>query len=61
MGQKMRFGMVGNTEKKCANYEQLLRAGFSCFQGQKDIKKIYCSTKKLPNITFIYFFGSNML
>ncbi len=31
------FGPVGNTEKKSAwaDYEQLFRAVFSCFQGQK--------------------------
>ena len=30
------FGPVGNTEKKIgADYEHLLRAVFSCFQGQK--------------------------
>ena len=32
------FGPVGNTEKKKkigADYEQLLKAVFSCFQGQK--------------------------
>ena len=31
------FGPIGNTEKKStwANYEQLFRAVFSCFQGQK--------------------------
>ena len=31
------FGPVGNTEKNqfWADYEQLLRAVFSCFQGQK--------------------------
>ena len=35
------FGPVGYTEKKFwADYEQLLRPGFSCFHGQK-IKKIY--------------------
>jgi hypothetical protein len=29
------FGPVGNTEKKIgADYEQLFRAFFSCFQGQ---------------------------
>ena len=33
----LRFGLVGNTEKYFwANYEQLLRAVFSCFQGQKN-------------------------
>ena len=31
------FGPVGNTEKKLgADYEQLLRVFFSCFQGQKN-------------------------
>ena len=30
------FGLVGNTEKKIgADYEQILRAVFSCFHGQK--------------------------
>jgi hypothetical protein len=31
------FGPVGNTEKNGANYEQLLKAVFSCFHGQKSI------------------------
>ena len=32
------LGPVGNTEKKIgADYEQLLRAFFSCFHGQKKI------------------------
>ena len=31
------FGPVGNTEKKIgADYEQVLRVFFSCFQGQKN-------------------------
>jgi hypothetical protein len=31
------FGPVGNTEKKIwADYEQLLKAFFSCFRGQKN-------------------------
>jgi hypothetical protein len=35
MEQKMRFGLVGNTEKKMrADYEQVLRVVSSCFQGQ---------------------------
>ena len=29
------FGPVGNTEKKWADYEQLVRLVFSCFNGQK--------------------------
>ena len=31
------FGPIGSTEKKCvwADYEQLLRVFFLCFQGQK--------------------------
>ena len=34
------FGPVGNIEKKVwADYEQLLRVFFSCFQGQKNVKK----------------------
>ena len=33
------FGPVGNTEKKMgADYEQLLRAFFSCFHGQKNVE-----------------------
>ena len=32
-------GPVGNTEKKGLGYEQLFRAVFSCFQGQKNLKK----------------------
>ena len=37
------FGPVGKTEKKSAwaDYEQLLRAVFSCFQGQKKISKFF--------------------
>ena len=32
------FGPVGNTEKKLgADYEQLLRAVFLCFRGQKKL------------------------
>ena len=43
------FGPVGNTEKKDggADYEQLLRAVFSCFQGQK---KSYNCFKKYPSV-----------
>ena len=43
MEKKMRFraglGSVGDTDKKnfWANYEQLLRAVFSCFHGQKKV------------------------
>ena len=44
------FGPVGNTEIG-ADYEQLLRVGFSCFQGQKNNLFFfkYCSvhTKKV--------------
>ena len=35
------FGPVGNTKKNWADYEQLLKAVFSCFQGQKKTFKIY--------------------
>ena len=37
------FGPAGNSEKKRwgADYEQLLRAGFSCFQGQKIISQFF--------------------
>ena len=39
------FGPVGNTKKKLgADYEQLLRAVFSCFLGQK----IGLFKKKIP-------------
>ena len=47
------FGLVGIAEKKIgANYEQLLRSFFPCFQGQKEnfkFQKKYCSvrTKKM--------------
>ena len=35
MEQNMRFGLIGNTEKKIgADYEQLLRAVFLCFVGK---------------------------
>ena len=35
------FGPVGNTEKKTwADYEQLFKVFFSCFQGQKFKKKM---------------------
>ena len=35
------FGPVGNTEKKnWADYEQLFRVFFSCFQGQKKRKNM---------------------
>ena len=50
------FGQVGITEKKMrADYEQLLRMFFLCFQGQKNNLKFfknYCSvhTKKLHQI-----------
>ena len=53
------FGPVGNTEKKLgADYEQLLRVVFSCFQGQINTLKFflkYCSvcTKKLHKINNI--------
>ena len=33
------FGPVGSTEKKLANFEQVLRVAFSCFIGQKQIFK----------------------
>ena len=52
MEQKMRFGLVlGQSAllKKTlwADYEQLLRAGFSCFRGQKNIYK-----KNLKNLAY---------
>ena len=35
------FGPVGNIEKKnWADYEQLSRVFFSCFQGQKKLKTL---------------------
>ena len=30
------FGLVGNIQKNWDDYEQLLRAVFSCFHGQKN-------------------------
>ena len=44
MEQKMRFGPVGNTEKKKfgpITYEQLLQAFFSCFNGQKNSLEMF--------------------
>ena len=38
------FGPVGSTKKNWADYEQPLRAVFSCFQGQK-----YCSITEETN------------
>ena len=36
------FGLVGNIEKTIlADYEQLLRAFFSCFQGQKKVLNFF--------------------
>jgi len=37
------FGPVGKSEKKSAwaDYEQLFRAVFPCFQGQKKISKFF--------------------
>ena len=40
------FGPVGNTEKNWADYEQLLRALFLCFHGQKKLKMSVASTLK---------------
>ena len=57
------FGPVGNTGKKSAwaDYEQLLRAVFSCFQGQKNIAKFFWKypsvrTEKLHKIPLTKFF-----
>ena len=61
------FGPVGNTEKIILGrlYEQLLRAVFSCFQGQKifNFFQKYCNVraKKLHNIFFIYFFKISIM
>ena len=50
------FGPVGNTEKKFwADYEQLLRALFSCFQGQNFFLNIVASAIKSCIISFIIF------
>ncbi len=60
------FGPVGNTGKKSAwaDYEQLLRAVFSCFQGQKNIAKFFWKypsvrTEKLHKISLTKFFFWN--
>jgi hypothetical protein len=37
------FGQVGNTKKNGADYEQLLRAVFSCFHGES-FSIVSCST-----------------
>ena len=45
MEQKMRFGLVlgwlAVLKKNWANYEQMSRAVFSCFQEQKKIRRIF--------------------
>ena len=50
MEQKMRFGLVGNTEKKMgADYEKLLRVVFFMFSGAKksfNLKKKNVMSKK---------------
>ena len=52
------FGLVGNTEKNWANYEQLLQRFFNVFMGKKYLKKKHYSvrTKKLHNNSFILFY-----
>jgi hypothetical protein len=40
MEQKLKFGLVGNSEKKWADYGQRLRPVFSCFCGQKKFEFI---------------------
>ena len=60
MEQKMRFGLVLGwlailKKNVWADYEQLLRLVFSCFQGQKNNSKIFqkyysVCTKKLHQI-----------
>ena len=56
----MRFRPVGNTEKKWgADYEQLLRTVFSCFQGHFLSFLFLKNIVALHDISFIkYFFGS---
>ena len=65
MGQELRFRMdlggVAVLKKKrlWADYEQLLRVAFSCFQGQKNVtfskKQCSVSTKKLHNMKLFFF------
>ena len=52
------FGLVGNTEKIGADYEQPVRAVFSCFHGQNKNKIkvfVHCSVcnKKLINMSIL--------
>ena len=72
MEQKLRFWLdFGNSEKKnWANYEQVLRAIYSCFRRQKKrlffLKHCSVHTKKLHNnfflkIFFEYFLAKDML
>ena len=66
MEQNVRFGLIlGRLAmlkiKNWANYEQLLRAFFSCFQGQKinlECFQKYCSvrTRKFHKVFFIKLF-----
>jgi hypothetical protein len=44
--------------KVWADYEQLLRAFFSCFQGQKKGFFQYCSTKKLYKMKLTFFLST---
>ena len=61
MEQNMRFklilGRLTILKKIGAKYEQLLRAFFSCFQGQKFFfGTVVSALKKLHIVSFIYFF-----
>ena len=59
------FGTIGSTEKRVrADYEQLLRVVFSCFQGKNgSFKKKHCSvrTKKLQKMKLRIFFLKKIL
>jgi hypothetical protein len=62
MKQEMRIGLdlgrlaVLKKKRVWADYEQLLRVFFSCFQGQKSML-IFFSFKKLKTIFFLIFLG----
>ena len=70
MEQNMKFGLIlgwlAILKKMGANYEQLLRSFFSCFQGQKNVNLFYkhcrVGTKKFHNTYLFYkIFKKNQL
>ena len=62
MEQKLRFGLVlgrlAILKKSRVDYEQLSRAFFSCFHGQKNLDLKYCSVcTKNMKVKKTYFFS----